>query len=540
MAFVSEISAKLSADTSEFSSGMAKAADDGGKYAGKLAEKVADKVFGLRDVAHVVATALGLNLENIAEHIAGFFTGMSKEIVEAMNKAQEASDRAASMAIDNMRAALSEEKKYTLALQDRDRIQNQLMAATEKMGQALALEAKYSDNQIVAAKFRKEYNEAFIKQQELSLQLQEKQGEVVKLEIKARDELNKRNEESWKAGVDVTEKNLKLQLDELHGAEKINALKLNIADLEAFISQSKLDQKQLDVFTGVLQERKNALVAEEAAQRKQIAEIDKKNTDALIEGQRKEADAKRDALPVDEQIAKLKKEIAGWEQAATYQAKEHLDATDSLRRAEELRGKLREVQSKNLKEDAISQEEFLKRQADIQEILSKGVGNLTDGDKERLVTLAGQNSILQEQIKIVDDLTRQFENFTATITHVGSAYEDQSTTALMGTLARLKAKLDPRGTVLGASSTSNNDIYGAYLTNQAVGPEIRAIEALLKRRAEIQGYEARYGEDQTRFRYGDDATDKAMRDLSDAQTRASNTLDEINRRLAGSSLFPKL
>ncbi len=540
MAFVSEISAKLSADTSEFSSGMAKAADDGGKYAGKLAEKVADKVFGLRDVAHVVATALGLNLENIAEHIAGFFTGMSKEIVEAMNKAQEASDRAASMAIDNMRAALSEEKKYTLALQDRDRIQNQLLAATEKMGQALALEAKYSDNQIVAAKFRKEYNEAFIKQQELSLQLQEKQGEVVKLEIKARDELNKRNEESWKAGVDVTEKNLKLQLDELHGAEKINALKLNIADLEAFISQSKLDQKQLDVFTGVLQERKNALVAEEAAQRKQIAEIDKKNTDALIEGQRKEADAKRDALPVDEQIAKLKKEIAGWEQAATYQAKEHLDATDSLRRAEELRGKLREVQSKNLKEDAISQEEFLKRQADIQEILSKGVGNLTDGDKERLVTLAGQNSILQEQIKIVDDLTRQFENFTATITHVGSAYEDQSTTALMGTLARLKAKLDPRGTVLGASSTSNNDIYGAYLTNQAVGPEIRAIEALLKRRAEIQGYEARYGEDQTRFRYGDDATDKAMRDLSDAQTRASNTLDEINRRLAGSSLFPKL
>ncbi len=539
MSFVSEVSAKLTADTSEFSSGMQKAANDGGKYAGELTAKVADKVFGLRDVAHTVATALGLNLENIAEHIAGFFTGMSKEVVEAMNKAQEASDRATKLAIENMRASLTEEKKYQLALQDRDRIQRDLTAATEKMGEALALEAKYSGDAAIAAKFKKEYNEAFIKQQELGLQLQEKQAELGKQEIKVAEEKTKRQEEFVKASSDATEKTLKSQLSVLEGETKIAAMKQNIADLESFIATAKLDQKTTDVFSAALQERKNALVEEEARRKKEIADIDEKNADATVDASRKEADAKRDALPIDEQIEKLKKEIAGWDAASAYQVKNHLAATDSIRRSEELRLKLGEKIAEQKKTESKDEENFAQRQSEIQAILAKGVGALSDGDKERLTTLAGQNSILQEQIKIVNDLTKQFDNFQITISRTGSAYEDQSTAALQGSLARLKSKYNPAGDLPGASISQNNDRYSAYLNNAAVLPEIAAIEALLSRRAEIQGYDQRYGESATRFQFGDEATDKALRDLSDTSTRTATAVESLQKLFNNSPLFPR-
>lgn len=98
----------------------------GESFAAKLSEKVADKLVGLRDVSHAVATALGLNLEHIAENIARVLTGMTKSEEEAFKKAEELSDRLTEMTIQQGRARLSDEDKLASFLQERGQLEKQI------------------------------------------------------------------------------------------------------------------------------------------------------------------------------------------------------------------------------------------------------------------------------------------------------------------------------------------------------------------------------------------------------------------------------
>jgi len=73
-----------------------------------------------------LATALGLNIQNISQQLARIVTGMSKEM-EAGYKALEASsDKLARSAIANMRDQASEETKLKLLLLERQRLNDKL------------------------------------------------------------------------------------------------------------------------------------------------------------------------------------------------------------------------------------------------------------------------------------------------------------------------------------------------------------------------------------------------------------------------------
>jgi hypothetical protein len=92
---------------------------------------------------------------------------------------------------------------------------------------------------------------------------------------------------------------------------------------------------------------------------------------------------------------------------------------------------------------------------------------------------------------------------------------------------------------------ANDTSYSSASTPGAKNPfyyslqsELFAINKELSERNAVLKYEQKFGEDATRFKFGDSATDRALRDMQDAATRTSNSVAELNQRLANSGLFP--
>jgi hypothetical protein len=118
---MSNISARLSADNSNFRSVMDQSAT--------VAEKAGQRMgrgLDIRGAVSAMAVAVGLNIQNLAQQLARAFTGMSKEAEEAIKGLEASSRRAAEANIANMRSMASEEAKYQLLLLERERIQKRL------------------------------------------------------------------------------------------------------------------------------------------------------------------------------------------------------------------------------------------------------------------------------------------------------------------------------------------------------------------------------------------------------------------------------
>lgn len=118
-----QVTARLSADASNFKSVM----NDAEKHTGKIAAGITKK-FELRNIGQTMATALGLNLQNMSLAVARFATGMSSELEAAYGKVIAASDRARDAVIANMRAQATDENKAKLLLDERAKLQARLDA----------------------------------------------------------------------------------------------------------------------------------------------------------------------------------------------------------------------------------------------------------------------------------------------------------------------------------------------------------------------------------------------------------------------------
>jgi hypothetical protein len=75
MSFGPAITATIGADVAPLAAAGPQVED----AAGKIGAKLTDKLIGARDVANVVATALGLNLEKIAESVSAYVFGVTEE-----------------------------------------------------------------------------------------------------------------------------------------------------------------------------------------------------------------------------------------------------------------------------------------------------------------------------------------------------------------------------------------------------------------------------------------------------------------------------
>jgi len=141
-----------------------------GDGVGKIADGIAKK-FEFRDVARTLATALGINLQNIANQVArfviGFTEGAEKALEETIARTEKAADnqerqleRARALkksAQDEYRKLLEDEEalllKFRLAEQDRQRdLARQKMKAEEDAGFAADLEWVKEQDRIAAEK----------------------------------------------------------------------------------------------------------------------------------------------------------------------------------------------------------------------------------------------------------------------------------------------------------------------------------------------------------------------------------------------------
>ncbi len=119
-----EINIRTNADLAGFAKTTA-ASGALGKSLGDLGGRL-EHMFQGRHLATAVASAVGINIEKIAQGIARFVTGVSEEEEKAFKAMEGLSEKAADLSIKNMQARLSNEQLLKTALQERAKLQFEL------------------------------------------------------------------------------------------------------------------------------------------------------------------------------------------------------------------------------------------------------------------------------------------------------------------------------------------------------------------------------------------------------------------------------
>lgn len=221
MSFFSEIRAKLGLDISGFERGLARANKDLDKFKEKQSKK---NIFeGLRQGSASIAVALGVNMQNIADHIARFFTGFSKEAEESLNNLVSATENAARQqeaALEKLKAKqknLTEQvdkideaarlKKLTLHQKEQEqllaalalegRVANTVDGSIQNLEARVALDEKnkeLAETRVAIAEVEKqkteEINEAKKRQGEIDEANRERARELADAEFSAQKQLD--------------------------------------------------------------------------------------------------------------------------------------------------------------------------------------------------------------------------------------------------------------------------------------------------------------------------------------------------------------
>jgi hypothetical protein len=204
---------RLFADSSEFERGLSGAE-------GKVSH-VGERMLGLRGATHALATALGVNLENIAQGLARLVTGFSKDEEESLKNLVEQSGKAAEAqeaALEKLKEKRIKLKEDTVKL-DREVLDAQSTAA-EKLNR-LNAEARQIGYDIMAGRV------AGIKYLEAAKRL----DELKLARLKLHAEIEKENDTLIERKLKLVEREEKLRRDGLPIAQQIKATQADIANL---------------------------------------------------------------------------------------------------------------------------------------------------------------------------------------------------------------------------------------------------------------------------------------------------------------------
>lgn len=480
-----EIGVRLTGDNASFRSMLTDSVTDAGKAADKITGGVTGKFANLKSVGTALATALGLNLQNIAENAARLFTGMSKDVEEALKRLDAASQKSADLAIANMRTQLSDENKLLLLKQERDRLQQAVTAGVKAEADTVKLVLDQNFKVIEVRQKVVVTEQALAEMKEKELALNEKLKEIADIESKLKEKSlatskaqTAETERQEEAREKSDAKQRDAQRDEL-------TLETQIAEIKAEILAAETEIYSLE--------------AEGLSTTKELRRIDE------LRGQLKEAEKK--AMSATLEIAKL-----------LLKGEENLTGEERVR-LQLLQG----ITTQKKLDEEISR-------------LTAGLvaGTLNPAERERLAVLVGQSAELKKQLADVTNMNKEVKEFVLTISRKGVGYQDQSTTALSGIQSRLKSQLDQVRAENAQAPLGNRNPFEWSIAN-----ELQNVTRELDTRKAIGDYASRFGEDAARFKYGDALTDRALRDLQDSNTRIANTLSSIEQRLGNSPLFPR-
>lgn len=251
MALADEIAVKLGLNASQFKAALKEAGAEIDALKKKADPTLWDKIFAGAEnkLAHIkgltgaLIVASGFSAEKIAEKLANLWFGISEEEKKAYEGLGELSTRAADANIEAMRAGLSEEKKYLLAVREREGI---LLRISQENGKTAVSQVR-------------------IKEQEIKLAENSRIIEAHKLEIL------REQTAALKEQVGLNEETIKGERDGLSIYQKRRLLEADIQALKKFDSLQSGNELQHELDLIMLKSRETQLVQVNA-------EITKKKT----------------------------------------------------------------------------------------------------------------------------------------------------------------------------------------------------------------------------------------------------------------------
>lgn len=388
---------------------------------------------------------------------------------------------------------------------------------------------------------------------------------------KADEEAKKSDEERAK----LVEKRQKLEFESLTAEEQRNVLLESEANLVDNINEAKaagVDTTQMEIDLLEIQAK---LAKEFAEVEKKAAEQRQKDADKHIEAADKLTKLRFDQLPPSEKVAALEKEQAQIQQSILRDKAQGKDTTAAEAALIETNNKLIDEQSKllggidgklalqyknllalglahadiveKLKAGGASRDNIVKLEEMQAKAIEAQVEKLRAQGMSREAIIENIRAAGFEESKVVEitdkatkaayGLNKEWDKFFVSLSRTGREAEDQSTIALEGAYRRAKAQLEEleRDTSYQTTFAPNgkNPLY--YTLMQ----EVSRMENELRARRDVSSYAARFGEDATRYKFGDTLTDKALRELQSIGERQQKDIERLTIAVTRSSLFRK-
>lgn len=481
MSLVSSIYATLKADTSDFRAKFAEVGDVTEKADSRL------KKFGL---GFGGVGALAVAFRAVVNH-ARELTG---ELDENERRAQ------------NFAKGLDEAKKSMLG------VGVSALGVVNGLGEWLGKQAAIA----IYGKEQVARNEQIAKQADETIARLAKEKPIIEAVNKIKEQtaaVEKQRTEHANKQLDITEQIAIAEKKVFEAAvARSNAQgdKVKIAQAELEFAKARLD---LDKLTG---ER----VKKNAEDEKKIAADREKALEKRQEQEEKLYQLKFDQLKPAEQEAALAKEIKEIE-ADIKQMKadgvETLSAEIALEETRVKHAKVKKEVDEASKQTLDQQLATLQKQGvSVEQIVAvlRGRGFSED---EILAKLKAQTTEIERQI---------------TIQRKGQDYESQSTVALEGVRSRVKSQLD--------AVRQQNAMVPVNQRNPAqyaLESELAQIDRDLAARRNIGSFATKFGEDAARFKYGDTATDRALRAQQEETTKIRVTMEQVLQTIRQSPWF---
>lgn len=235
MPTTSEISTRLTADNSQFSSVMNQTVRTAQEAGHRLTKNL-----DLRDAMKSIVFAFGLDVQSIAENVARFVTGVSKETEEQLKELAATSEQVAEAVKKNLKASLSDEQRYQQALQLRDHLQQKI---ADNIGSGLRDQVQLNKDRLAQ---EEAIGEIQAYEREQAKKARSESDTASKIEMQRADELRAARREA--------------DGENLSTAEKIARAKDEILLRERAIQSGALETANVEKFSQEIQERKIELI----------------------------------------------------------------------------------------------------------------------------------------------------------------------------------------------------------------------------------------------------------------------------------------
>lgn len=268
-----QIKAKLGLDITDFQRGISGAQ----RGVGELAKSTTKGFTDLKNVGGTLATALGLNVQSIAESIARFVVGFSKDQEQALNDLVDATGRAADAQVAASKRAAQEREKIDKDIADKEEERRKSKLTDEE--RIAELSTRVGEIMTERAKLEKQGMQSSSIYARLKNEQLDAEKEISDLEKKGFDEADQRTEAIRRAEARLAKTRRDNSFKDASDAGKLLMLREDILKAEKAVTDAGTDQLRRNEALNALEEARTALKDEQARQSANVASSENKAAD---------------------------------------------------------------------------------------------------------------------------------------------------------------------------------------------------------------------------------------------------------------------